>query len=488
MGPNAVAQQSTSAQNQTPTANPVDQAVSSIKESLSTSLTDWAVSHNDVRNIASTFEGLNANQSAAVIDELAKDGTLDTMSAEMSDNFNGLSLDEKAAFFSDMATKLDGQTLATLSNSFAKADPKSGGHQDVEALGKAVATHATVDTKVDFIEALMPKMTDKPDFSISYIGGSMTQTGDAEALAVGHVLGSLQNNPAQAENIFNQLSTEQLNAVINAGLDQTSSFSQGGGSVSLDATVAGKVLNTASQIGNADLKATIFDAGSAALQHVNDDFGFPLATIGQNAAADTLGDGLTRIIDSDTTGVMRELSYNQQTFDGTAFGTYAKHMLNTDQTDKLGEQMAKLQFGNNLNEDPVSRFEQTVSLSTGSLRNENAGALGHFVAGVYNGAASISSDVKQQQELTTSVLKSVLTIVDKAKIGGPLVGGAASVGKEWVKYAVNAAISDPGNDAAKQMELAAIPIDPSTNEIGIGDAAMSAFNDRITQTQRLANP
>jgi len=168
-------------------------------------------------------------------------------------------------------------------------------------------------------------------------------------------------------------------------------------------------------------------------------------------------------------------------------------MLESGQQDKLGEQMAKLQLGNGLNENAVARLDQSITVpgSNGQTRRENAGALGYFVGSVYSAAASISKDVKQQQEEVTAVLKSVLTIVDKAKVGGPAaaaVGTTASVAKEWVQFAVRGAIQDPGSSAATQLEHGALPINSATGELGVGDNVTNAFNTSLDRVQRLAKP
>jgi hypothetical protein len=295
------------------------------------------------------------------------------------------------------------------------------------------------------------------------------------------------DDPATAQSAFSSLSAEQLDAVMSASVDETVSYSRGGVSVSVNGELAGEILESASLIADADLKAEIFDAGADLLQHINNDFGFPVVAVGTNATAESIANGLASILDSDTTGVVTELAYGGDTFDGTAISVYAKQMLNMDQTEKLGEQMARLQLGNDLSEDPVARLEASVELDSGATRYENAGALGHFVAGVYAGAESISSDVQQQQQMTTAVLKTVLTFIDKAKISDA-VSIIAAGGKEWVSTAVSAAIQDPGTSAAQQLERAAIPVDPATEEVALGTSAMSAFNDRITQVTRLANP
>ncbi len=478
---------STAQSTATQTSDPVDQAVDSIQDRLSTSFTDWAVTHGDVQAIANTFEGLDANQTQAVIDQLAADGTLDKIAQEFTDDkvmgLGGLTVAERSTFFNDMARKLDGEGLKTLSDSFARTDDNSGGYSDVVALGQAVATHASSDVKVDYVQAMADSATDRPDYSSAGFGGSTSRTGDAEAAAIGEVLGGLQGNPAAAQEAFGSLTDAQLQAVMSASIDETVNYSSHAVTASMDGKVAGQILASASQISNPDLKARIFDAGAETLNHINEDFGFPVVAIGDTDAANTLANGLTHLLDTDTTGIMRELAYNQSTMDGTGFSAYAKHLLNTDQEAVLGEQMARLQLGNDLSQDPIARFEDTTTLASGAQRYENAGTLGYFVGGVYSATESISDDVATQREMTTNVLNTALATVTLGV--GPATAGAISVGRNWVATAIDAAITDPGADAAQQLERAAIPMNPNTGEMGVGSAAFSGFNDRVSQVTRL---
>lgn len=475
--------QSTAAQ----TSDPLDRAVDSINDRLSTSWNDWAVTHGDVQSIAHTLEGLDANQTRAVINQLAADGTLDIVAQEFTDDkvlgLGGLTVAERLQFFNEMARKLDGGGLKTLSDAFAGTDANSGGYEDVVALGQAVATHASPHVQVEYVQEMASDMADQPDYTTTHLGGSTSRTGDAEAAAVGEVLAGLQGSPSAAREAFSALSDEQMRAVMSASIDETVNYSSHAVSANLDGKVAGEILASASQISDPDLKARIFDAGAQTLEHINEEFGFPVTALGKEESANAVANGLTQLLDTDTTGIMRELAYNQSTMDGTSFGQYAKHMLNTGQEDVLGEQMARLQMGNQLNENPITRFEDSVTLPSAAERYENAGTLGYFVGGVYSGAESISSDVQQQQELTSKVLNSTLTVI--GSVAPPTANTGFGVAKDWAVYAIEAAIEDPGTTAAQQLERAAIPTNPNTDEMGVGTAAFSGFNDRISQVTRL---
>lgn len=467
--------------------------------------TDW-VTHAEMNDVAGRLRGLSATDADAVVDELARTGQLDRFASESVDGSwfgrGGYSAGERRDLYVDLAGKLDGQSLATLSQALARTDAGGGdGHARVADLAAAVASHAGAGAKVDYIRALAPSVSDARSHSTSSFGSSAIHESDAEASAIGTVLGTLRGSQAQAA--FAVLATpgpggrDALREVLRSGVDATLRTSSMG--MSAHATLswntggARGVLDAAASIGDADLKARIFDAGADTMRSVRDSNGVfgGLTVIGKDAALRDVAGGLTRILDSDTTGVMRELTYNRATLDGSDMAAYAKQMLQSGGEVKLGEIMARLQFGNGLNENAVARLDRVTTLTGGQQVRAQAGALGYFVGSTYAATAAISRDVRAQQEMTTAVLKSALTVIDKARVGGPAalaVGTTASVAKEWVQFAVRAAIADPGSSAATQLERAALPIDPATGEIAVGDAITQAIGDTLGRTSRLSNP
>lgn len=70
----------------TQTSDPVNEAVVSINDRLSTSWNDWAISRGDVNAIANTLEGLNANQTRQVIEQLDQNGNLGVLAQEFTDD------------------------------------------------------------------------------------------------------------------------------------------------------------------------------------------------------------------------------------------------------------------------------------------------------------------------------------------------------------------------------------------------------------------
>lgn len=494
-----------------PPPPPSKDAVDSVKKAMESGFFN-PITNDDVKNAVGALTKLDPANTRAAISELAKDGALDKLASEINDGktfgLGGLSADEKRSFFAEMAKDLGGAELKQLSDAFAKAGGDYHGKADVEALGQAIATHATADAKLDYIKAQAGSTLDHPADTTSpfTLGGSIRTTshGDAEAAAVGQVLASFKGNPAYAEQAFEALNPKQLRGVLDASIHRqemdTTSVSMGGAahsnSTTLDTSTYKAILEAGAQSTDADFKAKLFAEGAAVLKSVpQQNLLVGVSVLDRDAATRTMAEGLTAVLKSDVSGVMRELSFNAETRDGTAFATYAKQMLNDKQTEPLADMMQQLQVGGNKNENPINRFEATsqVTLPNGDKvdRYENAAALGHYVGGVQAAAASITTDRKAQAELLSAVLKSGLTIVDKSGVGGRGVGTAAAVAKEWVTIGTNAAlkaIQDDPAAAGKALDLAAVPTDTKTGEEAVGSNSKSAYNTALDTVVRQAKP
>lgn len=456
------------------------------------------VTHGDVMAIAATLRGLSAADARVVIDQLRAGGKLDQFAREAVDGsilgLGGFSASERRAFFADMARTLDGTSLASLSRAFAATDNRTGGRDLVAELADAVATHASPAAKLAYVQALKGATANQPTTGEVQFGSSVLRTGDPEAAAIGRVIGSMRG--AHAEAALQSLSGAELEAVLRASIGETARIvtahpGNASMTISWNSRNFEALMDAAASTTNADLKARLFDAAGTQLQSVDGTrVGVGSTPVGRRETLAAMTDAMTRLLDSDTTGVVRELTYNRDSLDGTALAAYAKQMLqSTAGTNRLGELMARLQLGNDLAGHAIGRLNETVTVpGTNQERRENAGALGYFVGAVYRGAAAISSDVRAQQELATAVLKSALTVIDKAKVGGLAGGMTASVAKEWVAFAVREVIRDPGNSAAQQLERAALPINPATGELGVGDGVTNAFNTALDRVIRLARP
>ena len=175
-------------------------------------------------------------------------------------------------------------------------------------------------------------------------------------------------------------------------------------------------------------------------------------------------------------------------------------MLNANEFNTLGEIQAQLLLGNGKNAaDPVARFEESTAAPSGQPRLANAELAGYFSGAVSAAARSISSDARQQAELITAVLKSALTVVDKAGVGGRVGGTIASVAKEWVQFPVRAAMDALVAGRVSASDAMAASMQPTKQlhtlpnglpdvELGSGSAARSAFQSTWAFVSQNAKP
>ena len=187
---------------------------------------------DDARAAAGQLQSLDGAQANQAIDQLQRQGKLDSLAAQMvkPDGWlgkGGLSKDEQGRFLASMAGKLDGAHLALLQHAFAQAGGEHAGD-----VARAVAAHAPAQTKLQFVRAMAAGASDKAQSSYSL--GSSTQTyfnTDAQAAAI--VLSSLRG--ADAQQGFAALSGSQRQAVFNAaaGLSSVQPYSDSGAATSI---------------------------------------------------------------------------------------------------------------------------------------------------------------------------------------------------------------------------------------------------------------
>ena len=483
----------------------VDQAVSDIRERLTSGFLN-PVGADDVQGVQDILGGLPRTDANATLKALSDD-ELRNLASEVNDGSwigGGLNKDEKTAFFDTMAKQLDATQLARLTKAFDTTQSGMGlgkldSSDDVAAIGAAVGRHASTSTKQDYIKALSANggLTDQARVTGTSMGMTMTQMSDPQARAAAEVLASMGGSPTAARNALESLTTEQLNAVVNAAADpsMTTTTSMGGASVSshYDTATFQKLMEVAGKTDSADLKARVFAAGADVLKEAES--GNFFAPVLADTAA--MRAGMNKLLMSDVNGVVGELASNAETRDGTALAIYARSALNAKEFDQLGEVQARLSLGNDLKGDPVESFGATTKAPDGTDRYINAERLGYFAGAMNAATRSISSDAAKQAELTNAVIKSGLSVIDK--VSPRPVGAGASVLKEWtgfaVRYAYEQAIS-PQLKSEDKMFWAMQPVTATEvrpngevdREVANGSASRSAFEDTWNLVANRAKP
>src|ERR1700761_8573674 len=244
----------------------------------------------------------------------------------------GLSGGEKTDLFNGLARNLDGKQLGRVAAAFSD-------RADVTALGNSVASFAASQAKIDFVKSIAPAATSGDTQFDSGWGTSSIETGDKEALAIGHVLSSMKNDPAGFATAVKSLSPEQLQAVVKAGEGQTvvtASSMMGGGlgapssttTSTFDTAGLQSLLGAASACNDPVAKARVFEAGAKALDDIHGADTLLTPSPGAKDAARAVAGGLTQLMNSDTRGIVNRLNTDDQF--GHALTTYLKQELDDD--------------------------------------------------------------------------------------------------------------------------------------------------------------
>jgi hypothetical protein len=234
---------------------------------------------------------------------------------------SGLSADERRDLFNTLAQGLDGQQLGRMAQAFDS-------RQDVIAIGQAVARHADAETKLAFIEEMAPRTANgdsrtqasHTQASLGAVSTVSTETSDKEAEAILDVLNSLGGDAASFNQAIQKMDDKTLQAVVDAGLNETitttfmdanATLDYSGAattSVSYDPQQLEKLLEVAKGSADPAVKARVFAAVSEGLDQVRADTGFPVSSVGADKVAQSLQGKLTRLMQTDASGITKQLN------------------------------------------------------------------------------------------------------------------------------------------------------------------------------------
>ena len=393
----------------------VDQATRAIETKLDDSGWFDDVTHDELRDINKIIQDLSPADARAVFDKLKADGKLDKWVDEMNSGgwfgSGGLSASEKGELFNALANRLSGSQLAEFSSHLD--------HDGIVALGQAVASHGRSDIAVEYVQAMASRTTEgEHTRSDGGLFHSSVTTEDPEARAIGEVLATLRGHD------FNQaiksLDANQLAAVMatasGSKLNTTSSMGGSSTTVDYDPKLLTQIIDNAANSIDPAVKATVFQAASAQLKEIRDAGNVMVPYIGKGDDTRAVTDAMTRLLRSDTTGIIGQLEDHLDR-DGVSLIPYTTEMVAQGRSKELGEIITDLQLGNDRKGDAVSRFEQAQAGTTGQPYYANAQSLGYFVGAVQVGLAENSASAKD----TGDMLKTIFGVVTGA-------GGAANPG------------------------------------------------------------
>jgi hypothetical protein len=382
----------------------------------------FGMAHNDhLHQISDLLKHLSPAEADQVLSKLGSDD-LKKWASEVNGSgifgAQGLSQGEKKDLFNLFARDLDGAQLARESSSFGDRD-------DVICLSQSVAQNATADAKVQYIQQLAGQT---PGNASDTQSGLLSQTvfySNAQAIAVGNVLASLKGNAQAIDRAVASLGGPQLQTVVRAAESQTSThytfdISESPPLINTDARPLQAILAAVATGNDAATKARMFEAGAKALTDIQNTNQLTMPNIQAAGDAKLVEQGLTDILNSDTTGVVRALKVDQ--WSGKALTTYMKEMFTEDPSGSnrtIGAMIARLQQSNNLNQNPLDYVDQSVSDGHGQQVFINAENLGYFSGAVQAGIAKIINDEKTQGDVLNNVFTTAVSLGTGWKIPDP---------------------------------------------------------------------
>lgn len=420
----------------------VDAAVNLIKEKLDESGLFDDVTHGELEEIERAFAGLNPEEANAVFNRLS-DSDLRKWADELGSGgwfgTGGFGGEEKQRLFDMLAGRLDGGNLNRLASLF--------GGDDLKALGRAVAAHATDAAKEAFVRAQ----------------ASRAETDGAAAVSVAEVIGSMGDNPSALQRTLAGLSQSQINKIVEGATQENwvSNFMSGGATVFYDAAPLGRMLEAVASVGDPNTKARFFEPAAARLKEI-EDAGGAVETIGgiiysKGDSVNQIRNGLTALLNGDTNGVVGALERNLR--DGKGLTMYVKSMINSGQTQALGEMIARLQTGNGRNENAIGRFGEMRTGSDGRPYYDNAENLGYLMGAVHAAIKDISGDRDKQANILKNIFGAVLGAVGARNPATGVVASALNGLTSSVVDAVTDSLKNGDKDLLESLRELAFPRD-----------------------------
>lgn len=385
-------------------SSPVNDAVDLIERKLDERGLLNDVTHSELQDINRTLEQLTSDQTNEVISRLS-DSSLAKWGGEIYSSgwfgSGGLSVDERLDLFTNLAKDLGAAQLERVY--LALGD----GNRQME-LGDAIASSSDA-TKADFIARIADDTTDKPNEIGSGLGAVTINHWDKDARVVSHVLGSM-SDPSAIEQALGNLGNKQLEGVLNASIHH-SSIAPISDRLAMPAHIFDTkglqaIIDAAGNSGDAALKARVFEYASRQIDEIRNTDGLLTPNILAGNRAGEVADALSGLIDTDTVGIISALERGDGAAisrAGNGISSYMEELVRQNDMTQIQELIAKLQSGNDLEQDPAEYLSSFTVDSHGVRDFQNASNLGFLIGGVREGIAAIEKDAKDQAELLSTI-------------------------------------------------------------------------------------
>ena len=385
---------------------PLDNAESTIKDNLDQWIFDWDVTHDELTKNNQKVAELSPRERNELISRLSDDD-LKNWTQEIDGLSGALTVDERDDLFRNLAAGLDGNQVTRLVNAF------DGSPQGREALGNAIARHASSDAKVSFIEATKDSVNG--DYS-----ASDGRDGNVETVVLSKVLGSLSNDPARFDSAVKSLSDSQLQAVMTVGLGRQHIVDFSGRTAGMDiyrSSASLHILEGAARSSDPEIKGRVFEAATGQFQMLEG------GTMDQ-----PFTDAVTKLVQSDPVALVDELK-GRTDLSGRSLTAYMKEMLTSGNEHEVRNLMVQMQQGSDGKGNAYERFADP----------NLAHNLGFFAGATAAAINSISDDAESQADLLKNVFGAGFGAAGAAN---PAAGVIASVGNGITSIAIDDIVDD----------------------------------------------
>jgi|GEM_PF-3897109 len=415
----------------------VRRSLDSIRANLEDGWLD-SVSNQELQDNTAIIDQLDSQNANAVIAGLSDEELGKWISEINEGGFLGGGLDatERDALYDVLAADLEPDQLIRVHDSLDTEDQRT-------ELIDSIATESIVQVRGAVIERLAPRALDTPTElhpQLLGIGGTLREVGDDDALAIGRLLGSLNGYPAALDAAVASLGDETLEAVLVAGIQESSlthvvangNTGSATTSVLFDPSVTIGVIEAATAGASVQTRTRVFDLASRRIDDVRATDTLLQPNVSAGGVAGSLSDALGGLLASDTNGIVTALesgSVSESHRYGNGLSSYTTEVIRQGDTKPLTEAIAKLQSGEALKADPEAFLSQHTVNAQGARNYQNASNLGYFVGAVHEGIDAIESDAAKQAEIVTAVFGTAFGVagpfLPKGSVAAPVAAAIA---------------------------------------------------------------
>lgn len=444
----------------------VDDALKTIRERLSEGITDWDVSHGDLKEIENQFKNLNSAELNRAFEQMSPD-ELKKYASELNGDLGGYNAEEKKELFDHFAKNLNGANLSRLASAMdlgeesSSVRPGQTAEPDVNILARSIAENASPEAKAEFVKNLAAQADKHQNAGV----------------AAAQVLAGMKNNPALLNSTLKELDDSgRLSSVVDAAARKTEVSTRGGTITNYDPQPLRDLLDAAATLQGSNVtrqQTRLFELAANKITEIRDNARF--ATYYGQPAEDLIRGGLTNILNNNTGGVVGQLEINNN---GAAMTAYLKSALNAGENDQVRQFINRLTTGN-----PPTNPTEFIEQNSGTPDKpiyQNARSLGFFAGSLFSASRQITGDANKQAEIIKNVLGVALGAGGAAN---PASGVVASLANGLTAEAARRLLDGVNGDHARlQEEFFKLFLPPGADGNPYSGTAKEAFNGSFSIT------